>query len=172
MKTVRVNVLPVLCGLDMRESIGVIVHDHLGITGRSGREIKQMQIVCFCGDTLKNVRILFDLAVEFMPALVRAVHYRFYAQSAVAEKFVCFINVVGDFGVSGGDHAGYVGRLEAIMEILCCEHMGSRDRYSANLHQSDYRVPVLIVSLQHQHHLVAFLYAPAAEHISRAVGEL
>ena len=25
-------------------------------------------------------------------------------------------------------------------------------------------------SLQNQHHLVAFLYAPAAEHVSRAVG--
>ena len=169
--SVGVHVLPVLCGLDMRQTVGVVVHDHLRVAGGAGGEVQQVEFVRAGGDSLHGVGVLHDFAVEVVPALVSSVHDRLHAQVAVAQQFVRLVDVVRHLSVRGRNDCGHVRRLEAVLEVLCGEHVCRRNSDRAQLHQSQDSVPVLVVALEHEHYLVALLDTPAAEHVRRPGGE-
>ena len=97
----------------------------------------------------------------------------------VVPSFPCiaYYNLVSDpFGVPAGDidlicrvavggtyYRAYLSDIEAVLEIVSLKLICCRYRNRAELIESQHCKPILIVTLQNEHNLVAFFNAEALE---------
>ena len=167
MEAVLADILPVLGSENVAQGIGVVVHDGLGLAGGAGGEVEEHGLCSQGFHPVKVRRSGLDLGVEIHIAGHLAADEEFFHAGGIT-----FIELLGAVAVVGGDHHGlHVHGLDAVVNVGSHEGMGRGDGHGAQLVERHDDVPVLIVSLEHEHHMVALADAVGAEDVGRLVAE-
>ena len=149
MQTIRVDIMPVLGGHDMGNRIGMVMADHLGISGRTGSKVQKQCIGCQRLHPLRHRRGLFDHRIKRQPAFPLTADNKPGADIRIILHRT--FHMLADIVLSTGDNRRHAGTLEPVQEIFGGQQMGCRNRNCAQLMQSQNRKPELVMPFEYQH---------------------
>ena len=152
----------------MANGISVIVKNHFGITGGTGRKIHQHGFQSFGISPGKFVRHSFQLRVEINPTGAGAHRGEAGGQTMVfcAGAFYMLCNIT----CGSSDNRGNAGSFKSIDIIFFCQQVGGWNCDCANFMQCQNREPELIVALEHQHNHIAFFDAVFDKQVGGLIG--
>ena len=165
---VRVDVVPVAGGDDVRHRVGVVVDDHLGHARRAGGEVEEQRVVPGGLDPLEVPVVLFELLRIGEPALPPAADDKLGVDPVILPARL--VDILGDVALARADAGGDASRLEAVNEVVGGQQVGGGHADRAELVEREDGEPELIVPFQHQQDHVALFDAVVGEHLGAFVG--
>ena len=155
MKSVPLDLMPVLRRHVVSQRVEVAVERHLRIAGRARREEHQHRILPArrIGTPPEHPRKADILLIKAAPARALAVHNHL-DDARRAQLLHRQFRLMRHVAVGRADERLHVRRLEAVGEVMLQELAHGRDHDRADLVKREDCRPELVMALQHQHHLV------------------
>ena len=138
MKTVGVNVMPILGGDEMAERISVAVHCDFGVTCCARGEEHEHGVIAegsfFTGRSFENIAELAVFFIEAVPAVTGAVSNNLCFKNVALCG--CKLNLMSYVAVSGAYDCADAACIEAIFKIVLNKLVCCRNNDCTNLMKS------------------------------------
>ena len=161
--------LPVPCCDNMTEGVGVVVLNSLGVACRARGKVNEHRLFSLCVNSFKRIVGIFNLCCK-----VDCAENLF---SAYKNLFKCVRlgrnshQVLGGCIVGSADSRSDIGCVNSVGNIALCKKVRCRNDDCAELVERRSNVPVLVISLKNNKHLVTLFDSVVSENISRLVAE-